>query len=188
MTNQTKLNKDSVLPVEPREMNPFLKSEDKIQNVNLTSIIERTTEINKIYFDIALSVFSQFKTNFDGYESKNFKSNHFELFEFVHTLVVSTISEFLKVEYKRIEDLLLINSNTIKLFFEPNNITEEEKSWVDGFIDKLEKHEEVEVKLPIQLEKNYYINVKRILGNNNSNPTFNDSILDYFERLRNTTS
>jgi hypothetical protein len=187
MTNQTKLNTDSVIPIEPREMNPFLKSEDKIQNVNLTSIIERTTEINKIYFDIALSVFSQFKTNFDGYEYKNFKSIHFELFEFVHTLVVSTISEFLKVEYKRIEDLLLINSNTIKLFFEPNNITEEEKSWVDGFIDKLEKHEEVEVKLPIQLEKNYYINVKRILGNNNSNMNFNDSILDYFQRLRNTT-
>ena len=188
MTNQTKLNNDSVLPVEPREMNPFVKSQDKIQNVNLTSIIERTTEINKIYFDIALSVFSQFKTNFDGYEYKNFKSNHFELFEFVHTLVVSTISEFLKDEYKRIEDLLLINSNTIKLFLEPNNISEEEVLWVDGFIEKLKKHDEVEVKLPKELEKNYFINVKRILGNNNSNPTFNDSILDYFQRLRDTNS
>ena len=188
MTNQTKLNTDSVIPIEPQEMNPFVKSEDKIQNVNLTSIFERTTEINKIHFDIALSVFSQFKTNFDGYEYKNFKSNHFELFEFVHSLVVSSITEFQKVEYKRIEDLLSINSNTIKLFLEPNNISEEEVLWVDDFIEKLEKHEEVEVKLPIQLEKNYYINVKRILGNNNSNPTFNDSILDHFERLRDTNS
>jgi hypothetical protein len=188
MTNQTKLNTDSVLPVEPREMNPFLKSEDKIQNVNLTSIIDRTTEINKIHFDIALIVFSKLKTNFDGYEYKNFKLNYFELFEWVNTLVDLSISEFQKVEYKKIEDLISINSSTIKLFLEPNNITEEEKSWVDGFIEKLEKHEEVEVKLPKELEKNYFINVKRILGNNNSNPTFNDSILDYFDRLRNTPS
>lgn len=188
MTNQTKLNTDSVIPIEPREMNPFVKSEDKIQNVNLTSIIDRTTEINKIHFDIALIVFSKLKTNFDGYEYKNFKLNYFELFEWVNTLVDSSILEYQKVTYNRIEDLLLLNSNTIKLFLEPNNITDEEKSWVDGFIEKLEKHEEVEVKLPIQLEKNYYINVKRILGNNNSNPTFNDSILDYFDRLKNTTS
>jgi hypothetical protein len=188
MTNQTKLNKDSVLPVEPREMNHYVKSEDKIQNVNLTSIIDRTTKINKIHFDITLIVFSKLKTNFDGFEYKNFKLNYFELFELVNTLVDLSILEYQKVTYNRIEDLLLINSNTIKLFLEPNNITDEEKSWVDGFIHKLEKHDEVEVKLPIQLEKNYFINIKRILGNNNSNPTFNDSILDYFERLRNTTS
>lgn len=188
MTNQTKLNKDSVLPVEPREMNPFVKSEDKIQNVNLTSIIDRTTKINKIHFDITLIVFSKLKTNFDGYEYKNFKLNYFELFEWVNTLVDLSILEYQKVTYNRIEDLISLNSSTIKLFLEPNNISDEEKSWVDGFIHKLEKHDEVEVNIPIELEKNYFINVKRILEKNKSNPNFNDTILNYFEKLRNTIS
>jgi hypothetical protein len=188
MYNQTKFNTESVIPIEPQEMNHFVKSEDKIQNVNLTSLIDRTTDLNKIHFDISMNVFTNLKTNFDGYEYKNFKSNHFELFEFVHKIVESSILEFQKIKYDRIEDLISINSSTIKLFLEPNNISDEEKSWVDGFIHKLEKHDEVEVNIPIELEKNYFINVKRILEKNNSNPTFNDSLLDYFQRLRNTIS
>ena len=183
-----KLNTDSVIRNKTGGINPFVKSKDIIQNVNLTSLIDRTTEINKIHFDISLIIFSKLKTNFDGYEYKNFKSNYFELLEFINNIVESSILEFLKVEYTRIEDLISIDSNTIKLFLQPNNISEEEKLWVDGFIKKLEKHNEVEVKIPIELEKNYYINIKRILENNNSNPTFNDSILDYFDRLRNTIS
>jgi hypothetical protein len=188
MSIQTEINTDNVIRNKNQGMNPFIKSEDKIQIVNLTSLIDRKTEINKIHFDITLIIFSKLKTHFDGYEYKNFESNYFELLEFVHSLVVSSISEYLKVSYTRIEDLISIDSNTIKLFLQPDNITEEEELWVDGFIKKLEKHNEVEVKIPIELEKNYYINIIRILGINNSNPTFNDSILDYFERLRNTNS
>lgn len=43
---------------------------------------------------------------------------------------------------------------------------------------------EVEIKLPENAQRNYIINFKRILDNNNSNPDFNETILNFFDRNR----
>jgi hypothetical protein len=90
------------------------------------------------------------------------------------------------VNYDTVDDLLKFNLNTLPLFLTPIDVTKEELDWVSCFITKNENSEEteVEIKLPNDAERNYYINVRRILKENNSNPDFNESILNFFDRTR----
>jgi hypothetical protein len=112
--------------------------------------------------------------------------NHFELFEWTHKIVYSTLKEIQRVKYNSINDLLEFNLNTLSLFLEPIDVTEEETKWLNEFISKSGSSDggEVEIKLPENAERNYYINVRRILKDNNSNPDFNDTLLDFFDRTR----
>ena len=82
----------------------------------------------------------------------------------------------------------MLNHNTLSLFIEPTDITDEEVLFSERFIEKENDEYEVEIKLPKNAQRNYIINFKRILDENNSNPDFNESILNMFDRLRNTTS
>jgi hypothetical protein len=82
----------------------------------------------------------------------------------------------------------VLNLNTLSLFIEPTDITDEEVLFSERFIQKEKYEYEVDIKLPKNAQRNYIINFKRILDENNSNPDFNESILNMFDRLGNTTS
>jgi hypothetical protein len=79
---------------------------------------------------------------------------------------------------------MVINLNTLTLFLQPNEITDEENEWVDRLTKNRTGEYELEIKLPEDAERNYYINFKRVLDENNENPDFNESILNFFDRTR----
>jgi hypothetical protein len=67
---------------------------------------------------------------------------------------------------------------------EPINATDVELKFAEKFMEKESDEYEVEIKLPENAQRNYIINFKRILDKNISNPDFNETILNFFDRNR----
>jgi len=169
-----------------RDIDVYVNNEDKKRIVRIYDLISPLYSINRTSFDLTEQIFKVFNVEFVGYESKLLSINHFELFELTHKIVHSTLKEIQRVKYNSIDDLLEFNLNTISLFLEPIDVTEEETKWLNEFITNSGSSAdgEVEIKLPENAERNYYINVRRILRENNSNPDFNNTLLDFFDRTR----
>jgi hypothetical protein len=169
-----------------KETNPFERLEDKIEFIRIYDLFEPVRHTNRDVYELTERVFTIFKSILKIYEERNLKINHFEFFELVYKVVEQTIYEIQRIKYNSIDDLTVLNLNTLSLFLEPNNVTEEELKYTEKLIDKESDGYEVEIKLPINSQRNYFINVKRILDENNSNPDFNESILNMFDRNRDT--
>lgn len=182
MYNEQEFNEDNV----PRHNSKNIESsmKEEVNFLRIYDLIEPVFSTNKQIFEITERVFSQYRNHFDMYENLNLRLNHLELSEFTYKLVESAIQEILRLEYKSIDDLMEINLNTLTLFIQPNDITEDENKWVESLLSKQKGEREMEIKLPVDAEKNYFINLKRILDKNNSNPDFNESILNLFDRTR----
>ena len=184
-SNQEKFN-SSVTPNNHEGMEVFLNMEEKKSIYRIYDLISPITHSEKHILDITEKVFSEYKIHCKGYESILVTLNYFELFELTYRLVHSTISEIQRVNYDSLDDLMKYGFNTLPLFLTPLGMTEEELEWVSGMITNNHSSEEteVEIKLPNDAERNYYINVRRILKENNSNPDFNESILNFLDRTR----
>ena len=169
-----------------RDIDVYVNNEDKKRTFRIYDLISPLYCTNRTSFDLTEQIFKDFNVEFMGYESKLISINHFELFELTHKIVHSTLKEIQRVKYNSIDDLLEFNLNTLSLFLEPIDVTEEESEWLNEFISKsVSSHGgEVEIKLPENAERNYYINVRRILKENNINPDFNNTLLDFFDRTR----
>ena len=165
-------------------MNPFERFKDNSDFIRIYDLFEPVRHTNRDVYEITERVLTIFNSILKIYEERNLRINHFELFELVYKIVEQTIYEIQRTKYNSINDLLVFNLNTLSLFLEPNNVTEEELKYTEKLIDKESDGYEVEIKLPINSQRNYFINVKRILDENNSNPDFNETILNFFDRNR----
>ena len=184
-SNQQK-DDNSVTPNNHESMEVFVNMEDKKRIFRIYDLIPPVTHSEKQTFDISEKVFSGFHVQHEGLESITISLNRLELLEWTYSIVNSSIKELQRVNYNTVNDLLKFNLNTLPLFLTPIDVTNEEMDWVSGFITKNENSEEteVEIKLPNDAERNYLVNVRRILKENNSNPDFNQSILNFFVRTR----
>jgi hypothetical protein len=171
-----------------KETNPFERLEDKIEFIRIYDLFEPVRHTNRDVYEISERVLTIFNSVLKMYEEKNLRINHFEMCELVYKVVEQTIYEIQRVKYNSIDDLTVLNLNTLSLFIEPTDITDEEVLFSERFIQKEKYEYEVDIKLPKNAQRNYIINFKRILDENNSNPDFNESILNMFDRLGNTTS
>jgi hypothetical protein len=167
-------------------MNPFERFKDNSDFIRIYDLFEPVRHTNRDVYEITERVLTIFNSILKIYEERNLRINHFELFELVYKIVEQTIYEIQRTKYNSIDDLLVFNLNTLSLFLEPNNVTEEELKYSEKLIDKEYDGYEVEIKLPENSQRNYFINVKRILDENNSNPYFNETILNFFDRNRDT--
>jgi hypothetical protein len=163
-----------------------VNNEDKKRLYRIYDLISPLHSSNSTSYELTERIFQDFTIDFEGYESKLISLNHFELFELTHKIVYSTIREIQRVKYNSVDELFEFNLNTLTLFLEPYDITVDELEWVNEFISRnvTSNKDEVEIKLPENAERNYYINVMRILKENNFNPDFNDTLLDFFDRTR----
>jgi hypothetical protein len=163
-----------------------VNNEDKKRIYRIYDLFSPLNSTNSTLHELTERIFQDFTIDFEGYESKLISLNHFELFELTHKIVYSTIFEIQRVKYNSVDELFEFNLNTLTLFLEPIDVTEEETDWLNEFISKSVSSDggEVEIKLPDNAERNYYINVRRILRENNSNPDFNNTLLDFFDRTR----
>ncbi len=152
--------------------------------IGIYDFIDPVYTTNKQLYEITERVFKQYRKSFDMYDQQHLKLNHFELFEWTYKTVESTVNEILRTKYKTIDDLMVINLNTLTMFLQPNEITDEENEWVNRLTKNRTGEYELEIKLPEDAERNYYINFKRVLDENNENPDFNESILNFFDRTR----
>jgi preprotein translocase subunit SecA len=170
----------------PRDNSKNTESYKNIESkfFRIYDLIEPVYSTNKQIFEFAEGVFSKYRKSLEMYDQQNLMLNHFELFELTYKIVENTVKEILRVKYNSIDDLMVVNLNTLTLFLTPSNITEEEIIWSEKFMSKHKGEYEVEFKLPKDAERNYYINFKRILDENNSNPDFNESILNFLDRTR----
>jgi hypothetical protein len=169
-------------------MNPFERFKDNSDFIRIYDLFEPVRNTNRDVYEITERVLTIFNSILKIYEEKNLRINHFELFELVYKVVEQTIYEIQRIKYNSIDDLTVLNHNTLSLFIEPTDITDEEVLFSERFIEKENDEYEVEIKLPKNAQRNYIINFKRILDENNSNLDFNESVLNMFDRLRNTTS
>ena len=179
---------DFVPHEENKGMNPFERFKDNSDFIRIYELMSPVLQSNRDVYVISSKVFEVFNSVLREYEEKCLIVSHHVLFEIVYKIVERTIKELRSVEYTSIDDLMKFNLNTLPLFLEPSEVTDEELIFVEKLVDRDSDGYEVEIKLPANSQRNYLINIKRILDENNSNPTFNDSILDFFDRLRNTTS
>jgi preprotein translocase subunit SecA len=170
----------------PRDNSKNTESYKNIEGnfFRIYDLIEPVYSTNKQIFEFTEGVFSKYRKSLKMYDQQNLMLNHDELFELTYKIVEYTVKEILKVKYNSIDDLMEVNLNTLTLFLTPSNITDEEMIWSEKFMSKRKGEYEVEFKLPEDAERNYYINFKRILDENNSNPDFNESILNFLDRTR----
>jgi hypothetical protein len=169
-----------------RDIDVPVNNQDKKRIYRIYDLISPLNSTNSTLHELTERIFQDFTIDFEGYESKLISLNHFELFELTHKIVYSTIFEIQRVKYNSVDELFEFNLNTLTLFLEPYDITVDELEWVNEFISRnvTSNKDEVEIKLPENAERNYYINVRRILKENNSNPDFNNTLLDFFDRTR----
>ena len=169
-----------------RDIDVYVNNEDKKRIYRIYDLFSPLNSTNSTLHELTERIFQDFTIDFEGYESKLISLNHFELFELTHKIVYSTIFEIQRVKYNSVDELFEFNLNTLTLFLEPYDITVDEVEWVNEFISRnvTSNKDEVEIKLPENAERNYYINVRRILKENNSNPDFNNTLLDFFDRTR----
>jgi Arc/MetJ-type ribon-helix-helix transcriptional regulator len=169
-----------------RDIDVYVNNEDKKRIYRIYDLFSPLNSTNSTLHELTERIFQDFTIDFEGYESKLISLNHFELFELTHKIVYSTIFEIQRVKYNSVDELFEFNLNTLTLFLEPYDITVDELEWVNEFISRnvTSNKDEVEIKLPENAERNYYINVRRILKENNTNPDFNNTLLDFFDRTR----
>lgn len=165
-------------------MNPFERFKDNSDFIRIYELMEPVFQTNKEIFNITERVIEVFFAVFDGYEEKCLIVSHHVLVEVVYKIVERTIIELQQGNYNSIEELMKLNLNTLSLFMEPIDATEDELKFAEKFMEKESDEYEVEFKLPKNAQRNYIINFKRILDKNNSNPDFNETILNFFDRNR----
>jgi hypothetical protein len=146
--------------------------------------MEPVLQTNRDVYVISEKVFEVFNEVFDGYQEKCLVLSHHILVEVVYKIVERTIIELQQGNYNSIEELMNLNLNTLSLFMEPINATDVELKFAEKFMEKESDEYEVEIKLPENAQRNYIINFKRILDKNISNPDFNETILNFFDRNR----
>ena len=169
---------------ENKGMNPFERFKDNSDFIRIYELMEPVLQTNRDVYVISEKVFEVFNSVFEEYEEKCLIVSHHVLFEMVYKIVGRTIKELQRTKYSSIDDLMTFNQNTLTLFLEPSDITDEELKFAERLVEKDSDEYEVEVKLPENAQRNYFINVKRILDENNSNPDFNETILNFFDRNR----
>jgi hypothetical protein len=179
---------DFVPQLDKKGINPFERFKKNSDFIRIYELMSPVFQTNKDVYLIAEKVFEVFNSVLDEYEEKCLVINHNVLFELSYKIVERTIHEIQRTKYNSIDDLTVLNLNTLSLFIEPTDITDEELLFSNRFIENENEEYEVDIKLPKNAQRNYIINFKRILDENNSNPDFNESILNMFDRLRNTTS
>lgn len=167
-------------------MNPFERFKDNSDFIRIYELMEPVLQTNRDVYVISEKVFEVFNSVFEEYKEKCLIVSHHVLFEMVYKIVGQTIKELQRTKYSSIDDLMTFNQNTLTLFLEPSDITVEELKFAEKLVEKESDGYEVEIRLPTNSQRNYYINVKRILDENNSNPDFNETILNFFDRNRDT--
>lgn len=177
---------DFVPHIDNKGMNPFERFKDNSDFIRIYELMEPVLQTNRDVYVISENVFEVFNSVFEEYEEKCLIVSHHVLFEMVYKIVGRTIKELQRTKYSSIDDLMTFNQNTLTLFLEPSDITDEELKFAERLVEKESDGYEVEIKLPTNSQRNYYINVKRILDENNSNPDFNETILNFFDRNRDT--
>lgn len=182
------LNQENLGDFEPHRdykgMNPSKRFKDDSDFIRIYDLMEPVFQTNKEIFNITERVIEVFFAVFDGYEEKCLIVSHHVLVEIVYKVVERTITELQQGNYNSIEELMKLNLNTLSLFMEPIDVTEVESKFAEKFMEKESDKFEVEIKLPKNAQRNYIINFKRILDKNNSNPDFNETILNFFDRNR----
>lgn len=181
--NQENLG-DFVPQTEYKGMNPSKRFKDDSDFIRIYDLMEPVFQTNKEIFNITERVIEVFFSVFDGYEEKCLIVSHHVLVEVVYKIVERTIIELQQGNYNSIEELMKLNLNTLSLFMEPIDATEDELKFAEKFMEKESDEYEVEIKLPKNAQRNYIIHFKRILDKNNSNPDFNETILNFFDRNR----
>lgn len=169
---------------ENKGMNPFERFKDNSDFIRIYELMSPVLQTNRDVYVISEKVFEVFNSVLREYEEKCLIVSHHVLFEIVYKVVERTIKELRSVEYTSIDDLMKFNLNTLTLFLEPSEVTNEELKFSEKLINKENDGYEVEIKLPENSQRNYFINIKRILDENNSNPDFNEMILNFFDRNR----
>jgi len=124
-----------------------------------------------------LKVYDRNRITFDGYERKSFSFNQFELIEFYYSIVRETLGLLQSPEINSVQELGRLSINTLQLFMEPIDVTEEEWEWSRRLYQVGEENV-VEMELPLNSMLHYAINVRRISEENRSNPVFNWSIIE----------
>lgn len=165
-------------------MNPFERFKYNSDFIRIYELMEPVLQTNRDVYVISEKVFEVFNEVFDGYQEKCLVLSHHILVEVVYKIVERTIIELQQGNYNSIEELMNLNLNTLSLFMEPINATDVELKFAEKFMEKESDEYEVEIKLPENAQRNYIINFKRILDKNNSNPDFNETILNFFDRNR----
>jgi len=175
---------DFVPQLDKKGINPFERFKKNSDFIRIYELMSPVFQTNKDVYLIAEKVFEVFNSVLDEYEEKCLVINHNVLFELSYKIVERTIHEIQRTKYNSIDDLTVLNLNTLSLFIEPTDITDEELLFSNRFIENENEEYEVDIKLPKNAQRNYIINFKRILDENNSNPDFNESILNMFDRLK----
>lgn len=175
---------DFVPQGENKGMNPFERFKDNSDFIRIYELMSPVLQTNRDVYVISEKVFEVFNSVLREYEEKCLIVSHHVLFEIVYKVVERTIKELRSVEYTSIDDLMKFNLNTLPLFLEPSEVTNEELIFVEKLVDRDSDGYEVEIKLPENAQRNYFVNVKRILDENNVNPDFNQTILNFFDLNR----
>jgi hypothetical protein len=151
--------------------------EDTLYELKLSDLIKPVVATNKQISAITELVFSEYRNVFELNEIRFLKLNHYELYELTYKIVESVVEEIQRVKVNKADELLNFDLNTIGLFMEPKELSPEEISWVDKKVYSI-KNEEIEIqfRIPRTALKNLYINLKRIVKSNSSNPDFYKSI------------
>lgn len=181
--NQENL-RDFVPQRDYKGMNPFERFKENSDFIQIYDLMEPVFQTNRDVYNITEKVIEIFNEVFDGYQEKCLVLSHHILVEVVYKIVERTIIELQQGNHNSIEELMKLNLNTLSLFMEPINVTDVELKFAEKFMEKESDEYEVEIKLPKNAQRNYIINFKRILDENNSNPDFNETILDFFDRNR----
>jgi hypothetical protein len=169
---------------EYKGMNPSKRFKDDSDFIRIYDLMEPVLQTNRDIYLVSEKVFEVFYSVFEEYEEKCLIVSHHVLFEIVYKIVERTIIELQQGNYTSIEEIMKLNLNTLSLFMEPINATDVELKFAEKFMEKESDEYEVEIKLPENAQRNYIINFKRILDKNNSNPDFNETILNFFDRNR----
>lgn len=173
---------ESVLHRTVLDMNPFENIDSKFNKRKITEFIRPIHQTNTKIFEITNEVVSSFGLEFDGFEDIQIQTNQYEFFEFIYGVVESTVELYIKPKINEIEEINFLNDNTIKLFFQPNNVTIEELEWVESIMKTSSETKTIKLKLDEHNQFFYLINLKRLLDSNRDNPNFNDSILEFLKK------
>jgi hypothetical protein len=186
MMLNNKNNTENVTLLTPHVIEVSSNSIEKNNLIQLYDLIPPVLNTHRYSYEITEQVFQKYQLDFDSSESKLISLNHFELFELTYHVVQNTINNIQQVKYNSVDELFEFNANTLPLFLEPHDISDEEMKWVNEVMatsnSSIEK--EIEIKIPENAERNYYINVKRVLKANNLNPDFNETMLNFYTRTR----
>jgi len=159
------------------EMNPNPNTEGNFSFFSIHDIVDPVPNTQGMIFDLALKVYDRNRITFDGYERKSFSFNHFELIELYYSIVRETLRLLQSPEINSVQELGRLSINTLPLFMEPIDVTEEEWEWSRKVYHEGEENM-VEIELPLNSMLHYAINVRRISEGNKSNPFFNWSIIE----------